>query len=777
MNGMATMRAAAKVGLIASALALCACSAGDYSGAPTGNTTGSDPSGGGAATCAELFSQRVQPRLEFCRNCHVPQGIADTPDGHLFQLTTNHADDLSSLRASWDALGRNDGGKSRILKMASGTDTRSHSGGVPWPVGSDGYRAMDALLAGFVEPAACTAGGTGNAPEEAALVGSKKSNHVWADYCATRADDALLPPDPRKSIVAGVNAGKAVVFNAYWKDCHNAIAAPTTCGEYRGLVARGELVGEGQGRPGSATMFSASKSVTDYSIAASDYNTLWQVWGLPGRPENFDALVAERHGSPLSPTRNPYPLPGENPNATDGGTGQLPLVYTQLRAADGTWTGNIGVKFCAFCHNGQLGNAGDGPGLGPQYGGAGSIGDFEVALRDLSIAGRSTTFAETSGVVNIASNRGTGAIDQFQLGFALFANGDPRLLPFPEMINSAAIGTIKSPPWWNMANRPQKFHGAILAMDSSRIDMAAYYPLATNAADGAAAVEWVDANDVPFQAWAESLAAPAYPGPIDFALAQQGAILFHSKNLWEASLHNPVPEPQGGNGSCAGCHGVYSPRYANDPAYLDSPALEGIAARVEPLNIIGTDPVYASAIQSLKRSDGTVNPVIYDNVLLYCGLGQEADTTTPKMLAPPLYGICEERPPMWKRVSAPAPAGLAVVMGFDTNLQRAYDFDKLGWKYDVVNCGDSGTTPLIDCDPLDPNAAPPLADLTALLYKNFWFLWNLPVETPPPFTDQQVENRKVYNTHLYSQGNQGHAFTSVLTDPERRAILEYLKTL
>ena len=46
-----------------------------------------------------------------------------------------------------------------------------------------------------------------------------------------------------------------------------------------------------------------------------------------------------------------------------------------------------------------------------------------------------------------------------------------------------------------------------------------------------------------------------------------------------------------------------------------------------------------------------------------------------------------------------------------------------------------------------------------------------------PLSDQQIENRKVYNTHLYSQGNQGHAFTAVLTDAERRALIEYLKTL
>ena len=44
-------------------------------------------------------------------------------------------------------------------------------------------------------------------------------------------------------------------------------------------------------------------------------------------------------------------------------------------------------------------------------------------------------------------------------------------------------------------------------------------------------------------------------------------------------------------------------------------------------------------------------------------------------------------------------------------------------------------------------------------------------------TQQDIENRKIFNTHLYSQGNQGHDFTAVLNDAERRALIEYLKTL
>src|SRR5258708_2898963 len=99
-----------------------------------GGGTGNSGGGGTAATknCDELFTQRVQPRLDFCRNCHVPHGVADTTDGHLFMLSSNRAEDFVNLQASWTALGGNNP-TSRILLMPSGQDPRSHTGGTQWP--------------------------------------------------------------------------------------------------------------------------------------------------------------------------------------------------------------------------------------------------------------------------------------------------------------------------------------------------------------------------------------------------------------------------------------------------------------------------------------------------------------------------------------------------------------------------------------------------------------------------------------------------------------------
>ena len=54
---------------------------------------------------------------------------------------------------------------------------------------------------------------------------------------------------------------------------------------------------------------------------------------------------------------------------------------------------------------------------------------------------------------------------------------------------------------------------------------------------------------------------------------------------------------------------------------------------------------------------------------------------------------------------------------------------------------------------------------------------NLAYQSPPPITDKQIASRMIYNTNLYSNSNAGHEFTQSLSDTERWAIIEYLKTL
>jgi len=786
-------------------LSLAACSGGYGGGASGGN--GGAASGASPRSMEELYTQRVQPNLAFCRSCHVPGGVADVENGRDFMP----GNDLASLKASWERLGGNNP-TSRILLMASGQET-PHTGGAPWAQGSAAYQAMDVLLKCFGDPAGCDAllsGLGGGVTAALPLLGSKRGGSTQYDYCVGKPDSTPLPVDPRSLVQPGVNAGKAVVFNDWWKDCHadpalvGELPHAQTCGELRARAERGRKLILGNGAAGAGSLFAGTEHDGYFAIPADTYNNVWQSWGLSARPDNFDELVTERWGFAFGNEPNPYPLPGEDPNASNGGSGRLPTAFTQLRKADGSWSGNIGMT-CHGCHSSVVGKPGEGPGLGQTaYGAGSSPHDMGLMARDLGASGQ-PFFGATALTNVLGKTRGTG--NPINVQFIILETFDLRLntstLPF---FTAPSSGAEDAPAWWNMGHRPVKFYDGFLAMDADRSDLGLFLPFMDKKpfpSGQPAAQDWVRENAQDTAAWATSLKSPAYPLPVDTALAEQGAILFHAEDLWGAGLDNPVPRPPAGNGSCASCHGVYSPRYAHDPAYLDTPALEGMAGYLVPHAIIGTDPWRADSNDDQTSEYGRGNFFAYPET---DGLPAAQDctpTTTVAQrgdrergyLAPPLYGVWAtapyfhngsvpnawevlkpaERQPIWRRVSAPARADQAgrVVMGFDTSLTRAYDPERLGWKYEALACG-TGTYPFIECNPATPDGEPSALALLTQLYSIVGLSWNVDL---PAFTNEQAEKRKVYNTYAYSQGNQGHEFSSVLTDAERRALIEYLKTL
>ena len=176
--------------------------------------------------------------------------------------------------------------------------------------------------------------------------------------------------------------------------------------------------------------------------------------------------------------------------------------------------------------------------------------------------------------------------------------------------------------------------------------------------------------------------------------------------------------------NCAGCHGTYS-EIEEEETY---PSL------LIPLPVIGTDPVVANAgvVHSPQLVEwyngsiyGTVTPMVPNDPF-------------PGYMPPPLDGIwatapylhngsvpnvelmlnSSARPTYWKRVD------------YDTT---NFDEEALGWPYVALPY---------------PQALAPAA-----------------------------ERKYVYDTTYFSQSNQGHPFGDHLTAEERRAVIEYLKTL
>ncbi|AUM11798.1 putative rubber dioxygenase RoxC [Ketobacter alkanivorans] len=789
---------------------------GDYSGDERSgqdvsaelNPAGSDSNEpDDSAVLTAYFVQNIEPQMDYCGVCHSPGGVADTDEGRRFTLLSGQSHYVSFEQA-WLALG---GGVERNPLVTENSDpSEPHTGGKTWGVDSGAYSHVVTLLSCWDQPDDCplTAGPVPEVPpvppvSGLPLLGSSHGNHLWNQFCESNSDATELPADPRTLVQAGVNQGKAVHFNAYFEDCHVNLPereqAPKTCGEYKARVAAGDYFANQRA------------AMTDLSISANALNSLWKQWGLRERPANFDQLLTERYGFNPAPYANPYPLPDEDPVNSSGGSGQLPMGLIQGRDEDGNFNGKISMN-CYICHGGQIGYAQEGEGLGPIPGMGNTNTDMMIFMRDISKG-------LIGGLLPVSLNntRGTsnavGAFDLLTLIWdvdTLSLAPNPIKLPF----NHSYHGNQDMPNWWNTSHRPRKFFDGGVSVDSTRIDMAAADQV-NLLQSGARRRAVTEEHDQDLQAYVDAQVAPVFPAEVDQSLAEQGAIIFHNKNLWADNHNVDIPQPEG-NGSCAGCHGVYSPRYVHDEAFLEHPALEGVASYLVPLDIIGTDPARAVSISAQVRAvfrstwwgypdgvdgyippedkgaleeyiDDFASPIINPNgrpLQGACGWIEEVG-----YLAPPLYGVWasspylhngsvptlrqvlkpEERPAIWRRYDSPVEGR---VKGYDMSL-ASYDLeDQVGWKYHEY------------CSRLDSTPEECSGDnrvINNLLYR--WLdslkddIWILGYLSKPYGTQAQIDRRKIFNTHDFSNSNSGHEFTQVLNEIETRAVVEYLKTL
>lgn len=802
---------------------------GNY-GSGNALTSGTTVTPSSSASAKDLFAADVAPKLGFCRSCHVPGGVGDTDLGRKFMLSSDPTQDYDKVYSSWERLDK--GVTTNKILTKPSDPAQAHSAGQPWPVGSAPYVAMKTVLGCWDNPAACAAllGGAPGVPVvELPLLGSKHARHIWDSTCEgeTVTSTKPLPQDPRSKVLAGknFNADKAVYFNSYWQDCHVKLPAkeqhPKTCGEF--------LTRRDSGKDFLMNKLPAS------AVAASSYNDTWKKWGLTERPANFDQMYTLRYGYNNSPFENRYPTPTDTAEQkAAGGTGKLPLGLRQMKDASGHWNGKIGSAACFQCHGGQIGDpiAGDPMVIKMENLGLGN-NNFDVLMS----AQDGTPWAGTQlspllpavdvnslfniGIKQRGQNNAVGAFEFLITILDLDSLGvNPNPLKTvvettgPQDVAHPLAHTQDTPPWWNMGSRPRKFFDAGVSNDSTRIIMAAgpgeFNTLMSQ--DGKAYRDRIELYDQDLEAFFLSLKSPAYPKPIDEELAKAGAILFHTKNLWAEAGNANQPKPLGGNGSCASCHGAYSPRYVNDKNYLVDPVMEGVAAHISPLNVIGTDRARSDMLTPTLRqrwdstywgyTDGTPGwtaPEAKDPMT------EAGDDMLPVALrpvgvcgwekgiigyqAPPLYGVwatapyfhngsvptieavlnSSKRTPIWQRklqTSGP-------VTGFDQSF-AAYDFAALGWKSTALTCDKIPGNQLINCNPAG-GQGPSLVQL-AENFLNSTLSWVGLISIPDP-QPGSVDKRLVYDTRILGNGNGGHVFSDVLTEQERKAVIEYLKTL
>lgn len=178
--------------------------------------------------------------------------------------------------------------------------------------------------------------------------------------------------------------------------------------------------------------------------------------------------------------------------------------------------------------------------------------------------------------------------------------------------------------------------------------------------------------------------------------------------------------------NCAGCHGTY----ADDPTDDEHDTYPNLLI---PLDVIGTDTAVADIGANSPQHVEWYNASFYGSVTRAV-----PDDPFPGYVPPPLDGIwatapylhngsvptvalllnSKLRPKYWKRVDLD-----------DTH----FDEDELGWPWEEV--------PYAQADAPD------------------------------------AERAHIYDTSYWSQGNGGHTFGDHLDDADRRAVIEYLKTL
>ena len=405
----------------------------------------------------------------------------------------------------------------------------------------------------------------------------------------------------------------------------------------------------------------------------------------PGDPtKGYRALVNEPYvpcGIPYSAYSQAYPtvaaedtVPGrEGRNAT------LKYDFTSMTTKDGV---ELVTSNCLTCHAGRI-NGKLVVGLGAAD--RDFTADAEQQIQQTSFVGvlvkdpkeraewmKWKERVDTVAPYSVLSTRGVNPADGFTA--VLFAHHDPKTLAWSSKpliaVPPPQDVPVDVPPWWGMKKKSSMFYVGGGRGDHARIMMTASI-LCTSSVEESRAI---DAYFTDVRSWITSLEAPAYPFPIDRALADRGHGVFDA--------------------TCSRCHGTYGDggTYPN---------------RLLSTEEIGTDPVLASgSAQFAAPFVGWFKDSFFGEIA----------RLEPQQgyVAPPLDGIWATAPYLHNG-SVPTVAALLDSSQRPTYWTRTFDSTKydpaaLGWLFDAVDHGKNAET--------DPTAKNALYDTTRLGYSN-----------------------------------------------------------
>ena len=147
------------------------------------------------------------------------------------------------------------------------------------------------------------------------------------------------------------------------------------------------------------------------------------------------------------------------------------------------------------------------------------------------------------------------------------------------------------------------FLGGELSGDNTRVSMA--LAVAQTQRTGAE-VKALEPKFEQVHVYFDSLSPPKYPGKIDTKLAEEGAILFHDKDLWADARNTSIPQAR--RATVRARRATASTRRATPRTRRScpTPRLKGIEANITPIETIGTDPARTRLVnEQFKRAWNT----------------------------------------------------------------------------------------------------------------------------------------------------------------------------
>jgi hypothetical protein len=296
----------------------------------------------------------------------------------------------------------------------------------------------------------------------------------------------------------------------------------------------------------------------------------------------------------------------------------------------------------------------------------------------------------------------------------------PELRPNGHSQPSASPNFDTTPsPYWNIKKKTRLYHAGFISVSPRPPMLAVLYDKTLTADQFTALLP--DFEDV--ANWLDSVSAPKYPGPINQELAAQGKLTFERE--------------------CAGCHGTYGehPTFPNRNIRID-------VVKTDPVDLKGkgdfVSKYYGSWFNKFGLDLKTAQPgnfVKYDELRLsnkFDAVDSKDTLNQQTYIAPPLDGIWASAPYLHN--------------GSVPTLFHLLHPDKRPavWKVTDYDGYD------------DSRVGLPVEEFTA-------------IPAIPSMTAS--EKRRLFDTSVFGQGNMGHPFADQLTEEERTAVLEYLKTL